>query len=167
MQKLMTAIQASQPAPDFSLLDLDGQPHQLVADHNKPVVLNFFSTNCTWCQVELPKLAAVYRRLENVDAQILGVAVGTADADHVKEFASEKQLDFPIVLDTAGQARLAYGLERVPTVIVINPAGEIERVYQGSSEQLAGIVEQTVLAVAGSDEAPDFSLIGNGCSPEG
>jgi hypothetical protein len=41
----------------------------------------------------------------------------------------------------------------------------VDKVYAGSSEQLPGIVDQAVLALANNGETPDLALIGQGCAP--
>jgi hypothetical protein len=59
----------------------------------------------------------------------------------------------------------AYSIERVPTFIVVDADGSVTRIYEGSSEQLAGIVGTDVMAAARGDEMPEYSLVGNGCAP--
>jgi peroxiredoxin len=148
--------------PDFSLTDLDGQRIEYSALRGRPILLNFFTSACPWCQVEMPKLAEVYERHRKVEVAVVGVAVGDDTAASARAFAQEKKLHFPIALDAA--LPRAFGLERVPAVVLINGDGAVARVYQGSSEQLSGIVEQTLLAAAEGSELPEFHFIGNGCA---
>jgi hypothetical protein len=53
----------------------------------------------------------------------------------------------------------------VPAVVAINAQGLVERTYEGATEQLPGIVEQTIFALAHSSEPPEYEMIGNGCAP--
>ena len=39
-----TSIAVGQMAPDFTLLDLDGQPHRLAEYKGRPVLLTFFAS---------------------------------------------------------------------------------------------------------------------------
>ena len=158
-------LSAGDPAPDFSLTDLQGRLMQLAGLRGAPVLLNFFKSDCSWCQVELPKLAEVYRRYPDLGVHIVGVAVGEA-REQIEQFAREKELDFPIVVDGSGETGNAYALERVPTLVLIDASGIVARVYRGSAEQLAAITEQAMLAVARGEEPPEYSLIGNGCAPQ-
>lgn len=41
-----TLIPNNQPAPDFTLMDMHGQPHTLSALAGKVVILNFWSAEC-------------------------------------------------------------------------------------------------------------------------
>jgi peroxiredoxin len=161
----MAKLLVGEQAPDFTLADSQGQTVELARLRGAPVLLNFFKSDCSWCQVEMPKLAEVYRRLTDLDLHVVGVAVGE-EAAQAEQFAREKKLDFPVVAD-AGETGAAYGLERVPTLVLIDAAGIVAQIYEGSSEQLAGIVEQTMLAAVHGHELPDFSLVGNGCAPDG
>ena len=45
-----TVIQLGQPAPDFELPDLQGQPHRLSELRGRVVVLNFWSAECPWAE---------------------------------------------------------------------------------------------------------------------
>ncbi len=45
-----TIIQTGQPAPDFELLDLQGEMHRLNELRGQIVVLNFWSAECPWAE---------------------------------------------------------------------------------------------------------------------
>lgn len=154
-------------APDFSLSDSAGKSVTLASLQGMPAALIFYTENCTWCRSQMPRLAEVYRRLNNVDVRIIGVLVGEADAVRSETFAREHELDFPILLDADREVCSAYQITRVPTIVVVDGEGKITRIYEGATEQLAGIVEQTMLAAAGRHQLPEYSMVGNGCSPEG
>jgi peroxiredoxin len=158
------ALPMGSQAPDFTLSTLQGKTTQLSQLRGTPVLLNFFRTDCTWCTVEMPKLANAFRRHRDVAVHFLGIA-SDSDVTLIEGFASQQQLDFPILHDSNGATMRAYGIERVPTFIVVDADGSVTRIYEGSSEQLAGIVEQTLMAAARGDELPEYSLVGNGCAP--
>ena len=160
----MTALNIGDAAPQFELPDLSEQSVSLSELRDTPVVLFFFRTDCSWCEVEMPKLAEVYRAHSESVVHVLNIAVGE-EQNVVEIFLRDKDFDFPILLDHNGQVALNYTLERVPTVVMVSAEGNIERVYEGSAEQLGGIVEQSILAAARGVELPTYSLIGNGCAP--
>ena len=107
-------------------------------------------------------LAYVYRHVDNVQIKIIGVLVGQ-DAATAARFAEEQNVDIPMLTDSASESQTAFQLERVPTLIFLDAEGKIACVYEGATEQLAGIVEQTILAIAGDQKLPEYSLVGNGC----
>jgi len=159
----MSQLLIGQSAPEIYFTNLNGERIVLSSLYGEPVLLNFFKSNCVWCRSELVNLAYVYRRVEDVQVKIVGVLVGQ-DAATAAQFASEQNLDIPIFLDEAGESQTAFQLERVPTLVLMDSNGKIIRVFEGATEQLAGIVEQTILAIAGEQELPEYSLVGNGCS---
>lgn len=162
----MSSLTAGSAAPVFALSDLNGELVRLEALRGKPVLLNFYKSTCPWCQVEMPRLAEVYRHQSELAVHVLGVSVGKDDQDAASRFAREKKLEFPIVVDDSREVRQQFDVQRVPTLVLIDAQGTVQRVYEGSSEQLRGIVEQTLLASAGGEEPPEYHLVGNGCGPD-
>lgn len=156
------SLQPATPAPDALdelLTNLD------IERDGQPIVLNFFRSDCPWCASEMPQLAEVYRRHEKLDFVVAGIAVGNDSADEATNFANAKNLGFPVLADDNGSLRAAFAIERVPAIVVINAHGLVERTYEGVTEQLAGILEQTILAVAHDSTPPAYDMIGNGCAP--
>jgi peroxiredoxin len=161
----MASIEVGREAPDFSLTDLDGERLSLSEMRGAPMVLNFFHTGCTWCRAMIPQLDNIYDRLVNLDVPILGIVVGEDTPETARAFARENDINILLGVDEDRSIRAAYGLERVPTVVLLDAEGFVVRVYQGSTEQLPGLVEQAIYALARGDEAPEISLVGNGCAP--
>ena len=50
-------------APDFTVYDLNGNPVKLSDYRGKPVVLNFWSSRCGPCQMEMPDFQEAYEDL--------------------------------------------------------------------------------------------------------
>lgn len=113
------------PAPDFTLPDTAGNPISLSDFTGDIVLLNFFATWCVPCQIEAPQLEdsiwQVYRQQ--------GVTVFALDfqepVDPLKTFINQHQLTFPIARDTAGAVASLYGMQILPTNILINRSGHI------------------------------------------
>ena len=55
-----TLTKVGNPAPDFQLLTLDGNPVPLSDLQGKPVLINFWQVRCPPCRVEMPYLQQVY-----------------------------------------------------------------------------------------------------------
>lgn len=161
----MATIQPSAPAPDFIIEDLNGERAQLSAMQGSPVILNFFHTGCTWCRAMIPQLDTVYDKYPELDVTMLAIAVGEDTPESVRAFVHEQSINIFTGVDTTRTIRAVYGLERVPTIVLIDREGRVQRVYEGSSEQLPGIIDQAVLALAGEEEAPELAIVGQGCAP--
>lgn len=156
------SLQPATPAPAITD-DLLAQAG--LSRDQQPVFLNFFRSDCPWCAAEVPQLSEIYARRADLPGCVVGVAVGDDTGESAARFAREKQLSFPVVADESGALRAAFGIERVPAVVAINAHGLVERTYQGATEQLPGILEQTLFALAHSSEPPEYDMIGNGCAP--
>ena len=155
-------LQPATPAP--AALDELLQKLDLERD-DQTVILNFFRSDCPWCASEMPQIAEVYRRHQKLDFLVAGIAAGNDSEEDAINFANAKNLDFSATADSDGSFCRAFGIERVPAFVVINAQGLVERTYEGVTEQLAGILEQTILAVAHDNTPPTYDMIGNGCAP--
>ena len=155
-------------APDFSLPSRSGEIVQLSAHHDAPVLLIFFTPNCSWCEVALPRFVDVLKRLGEMEPAALGVVHG--EEKDLEVFLGNQDIQFPLALDNDGATMRAYEIERVPTLVLLGPGAVVARVYEGWTEQLPGIFEQTLLAMAHTHDIvdhplPDYAQIGNGCAP--
>lgn len=155
-------LQSATPAPSTldEFLTRAGTERQ-----NRPVVLVFLRSDCPWCASEVPRLSDVFLRQAKLGLRVVGVACGNDSAEIAEAFAREKKLEFPVVPDTDGSMRRDFDIERVPSVVIINSRGLVERTFAGVTEQLPGIVEQTLGAVADDSPPPFYEMVGNGCAP--
>lgn len=155
-------LQSATPAP--AVLD-DFLARAPVSNSNSPTVLVFLRSDCPWCASEVPRLSDVFGRMTKLELRVLGIAGGTDSPATATSFAQEKALNFPVVADESGELRAAFSIERVPSIVIINSSGLVERTFEGVTEQLAGIVAQTLAAVANDATPPQYNMVGNGCAP--
>ena len=155
-------LQSATPAP--TILD-DVLARLEIPRGNRLAVLIFFRSDCPWCASEVPRLSEVVARAAKYEMRALGVAGGSDSPQSAAQFAQEKALSFPVVADQSGELREAFAIERVPSVVVINGAGLVERTFEGVTEQLSGIVAQALSAVISNATPPQYNMIGNGCAP--
>lgn len=111
------------PAPDFSLLGLDGSPVRLSDFRGQTVVVNFFATWCGPCAEELPAFQSAYRQYGSQGVQVLLVDLKESPAD-VRAFAKRLKLTMPVVIDERGTvAAQQYQLTSLPTTVFIDRRG--------------------------------------------
>lgn len=160
----MAELIQGHPAPDLKIVGLNGTEFDLQDHKGQPVLLNFFKSTCPWCQQEMPRLAKVYEHLKSlgIEIPIQGVVVGSDTGESAARFAQNSQLNIPLAVDADKTARADFALTRVPTLVLVDAKGNISRVYEGASEQLAGIVEQTIIAAVHGDVPPNYEMVGNG-----
>ena len=123
----MAALRAGTNAPDFRLLDADGEEFHLRSQLDTgPVVLTFFKISCPTCQYGLPYLDRLASSLKGTSAEAIAVCQDApGDAERFKlEFDSKTRVVFDA--EEAGfPVSNAYGLTNVPTVFLIQGHGDI------------------------------------------
>jgi peroxiredoxin len=130
-------------APDFTLVDLNGEEHRLSDYKGQGVFLNFWGTWCKPCAKEMPAMDRQYETYKEQGVQILAVNIAQSDFE-VQRFASQYGLDFPIVIDKTKSVMEAYNIDPLPTTLLINPEGEIEQIVRGemTEQDIAGFMKQ-------------------------
>jgi thiol-disulfide isomerase/thioredoxin len=133
----------SATAPDFSLPYLQGGSgtFHLGGLHGKYAVVNFWSSTCTVCRVELPHIEAAYR---DTGSQIAFVGVDVSDATGpAKAMAIKTGLTYPLVSDRDGVAAGGEQITGLPFTLILNPKGQIMVRHPGNftTEQLEYILE--------------------------
>jgi peroxiredoxin len=113
-------------APDFTVIDAQGNNVKLSNFKGKPVVLNFWTTWCYYCKIEMPDFNEAYK--EYPDVQFLMVnATGTngETVDSAKAFIEQEKYEFPVFFDTQHDALKTYGISSYPQTIFIDKDGNI------------------------------------------
>lgn len=144
-------------APDFTLVDQDGNTHTLSDYQGKTVFLNFWATWCGPCQREMPEIQALYEDYgsNEEDIVVLGVANPKSKEyphnqdktqEEVEQFLEEGGYTFPVVMDTTGQVFADYGIQAFPTTFLIDADGNVFGYVSGqmSREMMESAIEQTV-----------------------
>ena len=148
------------PAPDISVLDLQGQSITLKALRGGPLLLSFWSTSCRICLQEMPGLIALYEELGPLGLNILAVAMSYDPPSQVVELSRAAGIPYPVILDLDG--RIAEAFDRVagtPTQVLINAAGEIILQHTGKTD-MAELKQQIMAHLPyPSDAQPTASLV--------
>ena len=74
-------LQPGQPAPEFTLHDLDGQPVSLSQFKGQVVLLDFWASWCGPCISDLPDLRRIKEKTATLPVVFLNVSLDTDDAD--------------------------------------------------------------------------------------
>ncbi len=97
-------------APDFTLPDTDRKPRKLSEFRGRKLVLAFFPGAFTSvCTREMCAFRDSLAKLNNLDAQVLGVSVN--DPFSNKAFAERNMLTFPLLSDYSREVIRLYGIE--------------------------------------------------------
>ncbi len=116
-------------APDFTLLNLDGQPVSLSEFRGRLVLINFWATWCGPCEIEMPAIQAVYEMHQEEGFVVLAVAVDDS-AKNVRRFINERGLTFQTLMDDGNVSR-AYRVFGLPASFFVGADGKIAAVHNG------------------------------------
>ena len=152
-------LNANEYMRDFLLMDTSGEPRQTAAARKKgPLVLAFFRTGCPTCQTTLPylqKVADAYA--ESGKLTVWGVSQD--DGPKTEAFAQQYGIKFPLLLDHDLYHSMVYGLTHVPTIVLADSSGRVQKKIVGwnrvamndLSQRVAGLLEVEPVAIV--DEA--------------
>lgn len=123
----------------IGLLDLHGNSRTL-ADYRpaKLRVLVFLGTECPVANVYLPVLMNMEKELRFSDVQFLAVYPhATETIDEIAAHSYDRNIPFPVLKDLNAELAESLGVEKVPTVCVID--GEDKLRYRGRIDDQIGI----------------------------
>ena len=132
-------LEAGTKAPDFTLMDKDGNTIRLSDFLGKKVVLYFYpKDNTPGCTRQACAFAASYEQFKTQNIVVIGISKDSA-ASHLK-FAQKYDLPFILLSDPELQAIQAYGVWQekklygkvsmgvVRTTYIIDEQGNIDKV---------------------------------------
>lgn len=124
-------------AKEISFVDLDGKTVNLSDYKGKWVVVNYWATWCPPCVVEIPELVAFHEANKDKNAVVIGVNHQDDPVDHVKAFADERFINYPVVRKPGVLSNgTPFGaLKGLPTTYMINPEGEVIAARTGLVDQ--------------------------------
>lgn len=127
-------------AKDFHIKSVEGKEIVLSEYKGKIVILNFWTTWCTYCQEEIDELIRFSNTTRNQNVEVIGINVTPSekDARSVIHFVKTVNIPFQIGLDLNGELSKTYQIIGIPTTYIINRRGQI-------SNKLLGPVTEEVL----------------------
>jgi len=133
-------------APDFSLVDLNGNALKLSDFRGKRVLVNFWATWCPPCKAEMPYMQEMYEKYHEEGFEVLAVnsTVTEKSRDNVVDFVSEYGLTFPIPMDEKNRVSSDYEILSFPTSFFIDSDGVIRSITVGgmTKEYLEGEIKK-------------------------
>lgn len=120
-------ISPGNPAPDFTLTDINGQQVSLSDFHGKVVYLDFWASWCGPCMREVPFAKELKTRMEGQeDLVFLYISIDT-DEEAWRNTVAEKNIQGVHLNVSGGRAEVPslYNVKGVPTFFIIGRDGKI------------------------------------------
>ena len=124
VQKLMLA----------PLLDLNGKTQTLSHWRGKIIVVNFWATWCFPCREEIPALIKTRSKYVTSGVEIVGIALD--DVSKVREFATEMNIGYPLLIAAAEILDLSKPLGNragvLPFTVILDRGGKMAYSHTGA-----------------------------------
>ena len=131
--------------PDFSAMDLDGNPISLEQYRGKVVLLDFWAVWCRPCIAEMPNVKAVYNSYKDEGFDIIGISLD-ADEDHLRGYLKENDIPWRQVFSGEGwksPVAQQYGIRAIPAPWLIDKDGTLIT-HQARGEKLERLVAEAL-----------------------
>ncbi len=119
-------------APNFRLMNLEGEEISLAKLKGKVVFINFWATWCVPCKIEMPSMQALYDQYKEDGFEVLAISNDFKGAEVVEPFVTEMGLTYPILLDSDLKVNTKYLIRSVPTSIIVGRDGVITHILVGA-----------------------------------
>lgn len=166
-----------EPAPDFSLPDLDGTLHTLEGSMGEGgLLVAFICNHCPYVVAVIDRLVADARALQAQGVQTVAIMpndfkrVPADSPANMRRFAQAHAMGFPYLLDEDQSVARAYGAVCTPDFFGYNASGELQ--YRGriDSAKMGDPTGRTpelldaMTQIARTGQGPQQQFASMGCS---
>ncbi len=111
-------------APNFTLVDINGEQFSLSDHLGTVVLLDFFATWCGPCISEIEHLKSLYNRYSPNQLVILSISVdpNSDTVQILQNFAQQNEMAWTVARDTANVAD-KYGVSPIPHLVIVDAEG--------------------------------------------
>jgi thiol-disulfide isomerase/thioredoxin len=135
-----TLLAVGDPAPDWKLMDAEGQTHSLADYRGQLVLLDFWATWCGPCVRGMPGIQKLHEKYGLRGVEIVGI--NAWEESNAAADMTEKGYTYRLLLKGEAVAE-AYRATTLPTIYIVGVDGKI--IYRSGfteAENLALVIEQ-------------------------
>jgi peroxiredoxin len=131
----MGNVKDGESAPDFSLPDLSSNSVTLSRYRgHKVVLMDFWATWCGPCRMAMPGLQDLQDKFKDRGLEILSINQRES-VEPVSSFIQRKKYTFHVVLDQDGVVAGKYGVQGIPTLVLVDKQGVVQWLRVGYSDK--------------------------------
>ncbi len=136
----------NEPAPQFTLIDLNGEEVSLADYKDKTVVLDFWATWCGPCLQSFPGMKTTVERFSDNDS-VKFLFVNTWERvddkkSNAKNFIKQNNYPFHVLMDEENKVIADYKVSGIPTKFIIDGDGNIRFQSVGYAGNPDALVEE-------------------------
>jgi peroxiredoxin len=109
---------------EITLKDPNGQQVNLSDFRGKIVFMNFWTTWCLACVIEMPSMEKLHQKFKDKDFAMVAINLQES-ASTVKQFFKDYKLTFATLLDSTGDVGAGFGIRSIPTTFILDKNGRI------------------------------------------
>lgn len=132
--------------PDFTLTTFDGEQIRIADLRGKVVLLNFWASWCTTCEVEARELEQVYQMYKDRGVVFLGVDYVDTEPEALA-YLERYGITYPNGPDLGTRISQAFRIRGVPETYILDSEGRVAEVMIGPYPSMEMIINdiETVL----------------------
>lgn len=140
--QLFSQLKLNSKAPKIGISNWVNRNNTPVKIVNKFIVLDFWATWCAPCLGALPHMNQLQKKFED-HKDLVFLSLTDEHPRKIKEILPRFHFESSIISDTTGNTQKRYGIESIPTVVLIDNTGYIK--WVGDPKNLTGDIIDTFL----------------------
>ncbi len=141
-EQVSNSERIGEKAPEFSLIDMNGNVISSESTRGKIVVLNFWFTTCKPCIEELPQLNNIYDKYKD-NKDIIFASITFNEKPTVKKFLRKHPIKYPVVTDERTTIS-TFNISGYPTNLLIGKDGKIADYLMGGLPTIGDYIESAI-----------------------
>lgn len=123
-----------QPAPNFTLVGIDGAAYELSKFNGKVVVLDFWASWCGPCVKTMPEIDRVVKEVGGKQVELIAVNVQESK-ERVATAVGRLGITATVLLDVDGEVSAQYQANAIPQTVIIDRNGTVTQLFVGGGNK--------------------------------